>query len=121
MNMTIQEAILKELNTFAANDSASVLTIEVQGNDELIQIQKLGDDWEIMLGTYPADVDPTTKFTEIGVKVPQGWSVSEWEEEGFAQFSCGTADRQLTAEFISMVFKKFYNCHNVDDLVVTTE
>jgi hypothetical protein len=88
----------------------------------------VGDDvWiQVFAGTvntmYPFSDEPLQRVRSIGVKVPAGVELIEWEANGFATFGVEGVAARDQAAFVDLLFVRLLACvEGVYEIVTTIE
>jgi hypothetical protein len=87
--------------------------ITISGNDDaIVQVAKGGDVLQLNIASYPSSDNPDEKLNALGIVLPAGSTLGEWEPNVYAQYAVPSSTATELSTVIDAVFCKLYGTAN---------
>jgi len=114
--------ILFEKCLTALLESEKQKFITISGDrDTVVQVAKNGDLLQLNIATYPVSDNPDNKLAVLGIMLPEGSTLGDWEADVYAMYNIPTSATSELATTIDSIFKKLYNNTDAYTISVTLE
>ena len=113
---------LFERSLTALANSETQQFINIGGADDVIvQVAKGGAVLHLNIASYPSSDSPEGKLADLGIVLPGGSTLDQWEADVFAQYSVPSSPTQELAAVIDAIFQKLHGCADGYTVSVTLE
>jgi len=102
-----EKCIIALLNS----ETQEFITISGDG-DTTVQVAKGGDVLQLNIASYPSSDNPDEKFNALGIVLPTGSTLGEWEPSVYVQYAVPSSTASELATAIDAVFCKLYGNAN---------
>ena len=116
-NETATPALFEKCIAALVSEPQEFISISCDEYGGLVQISNDGD----MIGLNIADYPSTDFPDELGIVLPEGSTLVDWEAESFARYSVPASESEALASAIDSIFRKLYNSSGSYKVSVTIE
>ena len=96
------------LRALASSDTQQFISI-CSNQDAIVQVAKGGETWHLNIGSYPSSDHPDEKLESLGIALPAGTTLAEWNENVFAQYSVPASATEDLAAAIDNIFQRLHD------------
>ena len=101
------ELYASSIASLLQSESHSFITIQDSG-EACVQVAKGGDELSLNIASYPFADGPQTKLGELGIALPEGSMLQDWDAECYCQFGVPVGEADALAATIDTVFRGLY-------------